>query len=150
MNSIKVKQNNRDLFRDVFSPMIFSDFFSPLNGRSFNMNDGIESGFRPLSDISETDESLNVSLSLAGYDKKDISIDIKEGVLTVSGEKLRDEEVKDERILRKEIRTGKFNFSVNIGEKVDSSKATATMDKGMLDISFPKAKSAMPRKIEVK
>jgi HSP20 family protein len=151
MNRIKVKNNSRDLFRDVFSPMIFSDFFSPMSGGHSDFHSDVsEADFRPFSNISETDEELNVVISLAGYDKKDVSIDIKNGILTVSGGMEEMESKEGEKFFRREIRTGKFSISVKVGEKVDSSKAVAKMDAGLLTITFPKLKSELPRKIEVK
>ena len=84
---------DRDLARtadfDPFSPLSLLDSFWPAHlerdeGRSF----------MPVMDISETDNAYQVRLEVPGMEKEDISIEVENNILTVSGEKKTEEESK--------------------------------------------------------
>ena len=105
--------------------------------------------FKPDVDIYETDEALMVVADLPGTTSEDIEIDVRDNMLTLSGAV--DTTFQDNwEALYTEYRTGHFSRQFRLGQHIDQSKISATFDDGVLELTLPKAESAVPRKIEVK
>jgi HSP20 family protein len=123
---------------------LMSDFF----------NDGLEdtelSNWTPAVDIVEDNDAFVVTADLPGLTKKDISINIKENMLTVSGE--RKSVIKDEKrnYCRTERRYGAFKRSFQLTDKVIADKITASFKDGVLTVNVPKAEEVKPKEIEIK
>ena len=81
------------------------------------------------------------------HEKVDISIE--NNVLCLKGESEKKSEVDDKNYYRKEIRRGSFYRSIALPAKVDSDKAVATNEGGMLKIVIPKAAELKAKKIEI-
>jgi len=112
---------------------------------------GTEAGqWLPAVDIRETDDALLVQAELPGIDKKDVSVEVKDGVLTISGERKFEKDVKEENVHRIERSYGRFVRSFSLPTNVDTDKVEATMKNGVLDIRLPKKESAKPKAITVK
>ena len=82
-------------------------------------------------------------------DPKDINIEVQDNVLTVSGERRFEEEVKEDKFYRIERRYGSFSRSLALPPTADESKVEAKYDNGLLQITVPKAEMAKPKKITV-
>ena len=104
----------------------------------------------PAIDIAEDNDSFLVTADLPGLTKKDISINIKENMLTISGE--RKSEIKDEKrnYCRTERRYGAFKRSFQLTDQVLADKITATFKDGVLTVNVPKAEEVKPKEIEIK
>jgi HSP20 family protein len=102
-------------------------------------------GWAPALDVYENDESYVAMIELPGFKAEDISIDLQEGVLTLSGERKSDVEG----AFRNERPTGKFSRRVELPNRVDSQRVTAAYKDGVLTVTLPKAEDAKPRKINV-
>lgn len=104
----------------------------------------------PAVDITEDNDSFVVTADLPGLTKKDISINIKENMLTISGE--RKSEIKDEKrnYCRTERRYGTFKRSFQLTDQVLADKITATFKDGVLTVDVPKAEEVKPKEIEIK
>ncbi len=109
-----------------------------------------EGTWLPAVDIRETDDALIVTAELPGIDKKDVHLDIRDGVLTISGERKYEKDVKEENVHRIERAYGRFSRSFALPRNVDTDKVEAKMDKGVLEIRLPKKESAKPKAIEIK
>lgn len=103
----------------------------------------------PSVDVIETDDAIKLHAELAGMDPKDISIEVQDNVLTVSGERRFKEEVKEDKYYRIERRYGSFTRSIALPQTVDESKIEATYSDGVLEVTVPKAEIAKPKKITV-
>ena len=125
----------------------YSDFdvrpatFSTLLDRVFNESVGNGtrlSRFRPNVDIIENDKSYEVNVAVPGMDKNDFEIDIKDGLLTISGERKlgKKEEGKDYHTI--ETQYGSFSRTFNLPDHVDSSKISAAYKNGILEVVIPK------------
>ncbi|MFC1593478.1 Hsp20/alpha crystallin family protein [Candidatus Neomarinimicrobiota bacterium] len=118
------------------------------------INDGLEdtelSNWTPAVDIVEDNDAFVVTADLPGLTKKDISINIKENMLTVSGE--RKSVIKDEKrnYCRTERRYGAFKRSFQLTDKVLADKITASFKDGVLTVNVPKAEEVKPKEIEIK
>jgi HSP20 family protein len=103
----------------------------------------------PSIDVIETDDAVTLKAELAGMDPKDISIEVQDNILTVSGERRFEEEIKEDKYYRIERRYGSFSRSISLPQVIDESKIQATYDNGVLEVSVPKAEVAKPKKIQV-
>jgi HSP20 family protein len=90
-----------------------------------------------------------VKVELPGMKKDEIEISLHDGVLTVSGERKTENEVKEGQTFRSERYFGKFQRSVTLPTAVDAGKVKAAYKDGVLTIDLAKAEEAKPKQIEV-
>jgi HSP20 family protein len=92
-------------------------------------------------DVNETDKEININAELAGMDKNDIKLSVRDKVLTIEGEKKQEKKVEDKnhRILRSERVYGMASRSLRLPKYADDSKLKAKYDNGVLRIVIPKA-----------
>ncbi|GAV21092.1 HSP20 family protein [Mariprofundus micogutta] len=103
----------------------------------------------PSVDIKETDDALLVQAELSGIEKKDVHLEVKDGVLTLSGERRYEKDVKEENVHRVERAYGQFSRSFSLPSNVDAEKVEATMKDGVLEVRLPKRESAKPKSIAI-
>jgi HSP20 family protein len=103
----------------------------------------------PRVDIRETEDALLVQAELPGIEKKDVHLEVKNDVLTLSGERRYEKDVKEENVHRVERAYGKFYRSFSLPGNVDAGKVDASMDHGVLKIRLPKRESAKPKAISI-
>jgi len=103
----------------------------------------------PRVDIRETDDALLVQAELPGIEKKDVHLEVKDGILTLSGERRYEKDVKEENVHRVERAYGKFSRSFSLPSNVDADKVNATMKNGVLEVRLPKRESAKPKAIAI-
>ena len=109
-----------------------------------------EREFAPAFDVSETDKELIVKADVPGMDKEDINISLSDGLLTITGEKKKEKEDKNENYHCVEMRYGKFSRTMRLPVEVDTEKVDATYKDGVLKITLPKSETVKPRKIKIK
>ncbi len=93
--------------------------------------------FMPRVNIIENDKDWEIMFELPGYNKKDIEINVEEGVLTVTGER----SVEDDEHLKyyvRQIKSGKFSRSFNLPENASEDKINATFKDGILTLKITK------------
>jgi HSP20 family protein len=105
--------------------------------------------FSPTVDIFETEKELMLLADMPGVEVKDLSIDLNDNVLTVSGD-VDPPEGKDEVDLLREYRTGKYFRQFTVSEVIDQAKIGAELKDGVLRLNMPKIEAAKPRRITVK
>ena len=105
--------------------------------------------WKPAVDIYDNDEKITIKAELPGVDKKDIQVDVKDGILTITGELSHENEVKEENYHRKERASGKFYRSFTLPEGLDPEKIDADYKDGILKIKIPKAEEKKPKEITV-
>jgi HSP20 family protein len=127
-------------------------------GNLFNWEDDvnklldIQSGWAvnfPKLDIHEDKDSYYVDADLAGLDKKDVSLKFKDGVLTISGERKNEKEIKREDYYRRERSFGKFERSVSLPSDVNGSAIKADFKNGVLEIKLPKLEERKEKEITI-
>jgi HSP20 family protein len=130
---------------------VFDDFWSRFD-RSAGVSNGLLSVTGPRTDVTETDEAVDVSVELPGMDEKDIDVSLSDDVLTIRGEKKAEREEKKKGYYLAERSYGSFYRSIPLPPGVDSEKAEAQFKKGVLTVTLPKTPEAQAkvRKIEVK
>ncbi|MHC4053359.1 Hsp20/alpha crystallin family protein [Bradyrhizobium sp. 25ACV] len=90
----------------------------------------------PKLELNETDKALTVSAELPGMTEKDVNVEIKNGVLTIRGEKKN--ERKDEGKYFTERYYGAFERQIPL-QDVEEDKTEASFKDGVLTISLPKS-----------
>ena len=126
---------------------IFDESFS----RTADVDDDISlSAWKPSVDIYETDEAIILKAELPGIKKEDVSVEIKDNVLTLRGERIEDKEIKEGNYFRKERCFGTFSRAFNLQHRVQPDKIKAKFKDGILEIEIPKPEEEKPKQITVK
>jgi HSP20 family protein len=117
----------------------FSAFRAPfwVGTRTTELED-----FSPSVDMYETDHELVVKCDIPGVKKNDIKLDVTHDLLTISGEKSKEEKVEKANYYRYESTYGKFSRSFQLPEGLDIDKAKAHFENGVLEIKIPKSPEA--------
>jgi|WetSurMetagenome_2_1015567.scaffolds.fasta_scaffold00048_58 HSP20 family protein len=105
----------------------------------------------PRVDIVEEKDAYKISADMPGLDKKDISVEVKNGVLSISGEKKDEKTERDKnRYYHFERRFGAFRREFALPDHVDAEHVEARYANGVLDVTLRKTEAAKPRAVEVK
>ena len=140
-----------DPFRDLSAiqdrmNQIFEDALARSRGREEGLRTGM---WTPAVDIYENNEFVVVKAELPGVEKDRISVEVKEGILTLRGERGFDKELKEESYHRIERSYGTFLRSFTLPSSVDGEKVTARMKDGVLQVDLPKKEQAKPKQIKI-
>jgi HSP20 family molecular chaperone IbpA len=104
--------------------------------------------FVPAADIYETDEALTVLLEMPGVERKDISISLEDGTLSVEG-KVDFSKYQGMEPIYTEYLVGHYTRSFNLSQRIDQSGIQAQFQDGVLTLTLPKVKEAQPRRINI-
>lgn len=105
--------------------------------------------FTPAVDIFETEREIRLLADMPGVKPTDLSIDLKENILSLSGD-ISPFESADENDILIEYEIGKYFRQFTMPAVIDQSKIDAQIKDGVLRLSLPKLEKAVPRKITVK
>lgn len=113
-------------------------------------NDAFSRAWTPAVDIFETaDHQVVVKVELPDMKREHIAITFEAGVLTIRGERKRDESVKREHYQRLERFYGQFSRSFTLPPTIDAARISATYKDGVLTVALPQRDEAKPKQIEV-
>jgi HSP20 family protein len=104
--------------------------------------------FTPDVDIFENDQQITLLADMPGVASDDITIDLNDNVLNISGE-VKPFEAGDERDVLVEFEVGRYSRQFTLSEVIDQGKIEAKHEDGVLRLTLPKAKKAIPRQIAV-
>ena len=130
-----------DFFTDPFGMMVMPQRHDPLYGKhSKNLM---------KTDVRETADSYELDIDLPGFKKDEISLDLRDGYLTISAQ--RNEELDDKdnegRYIRQERATGSCARSFYVGKELEPKDISAKFENGILTLHLPKAEA---KKLEPK
>jgi HSP20 family protein len=111
---------------------------------------GREGKFLPEANLVETEKAVEVTVELPGMKPEDVKVEIREGTLLVTGEKMEEKEEKGKTFHRMERRAGMFRRAFALPVEVMEEKVDAKFAEGVLRITLPKAEKAAPKRIEIK
>jgi len=136
-----IKYKDMNLARknsDWSSPATIDRFFD----RFFNeSSDQGETHFTPRVDIAESEKAFEIQLAVPGLDKKDINIDLRDGLLTISGERKFVKEDKERNFYAVQTQYGTFKKSFQLPDSVEGGKIEASYENGILNVMIPKDES---------
>ena len=104
----------------------------------------------PAVDVNETETEYLLSADIPGLDKKDVSIDIHDGIITIKGERAIDNEKSTDDYRIRERQLGSFNRSFRLPDNVNEVKVAAKFKNGVLTITLPKTKEIIPEGRQIK
>ena len=142
---------DRDSFLTPFDRM-----FDDIVGKSFpeiNQQVGVnpfQGTAYPKVNVYEYDAKIGVIAEIPGLDKKDLNIEVEEGVLTVSGEKSHGFDEGEAKVIRRELKHSSFKRQFTLGEQLDGDNISANFKDGILSIEIPKIEPTLPKKNIVK
>ena len=151
MTKIFVKPNhlNRDEFLTpfdkIFDELMTKTFptFQEEVGVSFNQ------GAYPKVNVYEYDDKIGIVAEIPGLDKKNVTVDVEDGVLTISGDK-HGFDSDGGKCITRELKQSSFKRSFNLGDHLDGDNVSASFKDGMLSIAVPKIEPEKPKKKFVK
>jgi HSP20 family protein len=100
-------------------------------------------------DLVESGDELVLRADLPGMTEDDVSIEIKDNVLTISGERRSENEEKGESFYRAERAFGSFSRSLTLPEGVSPDAVKASFDKGVLEVRVPKPEERKPHRVAI-
>ena len=130
----------------------FEDFMSmrPFEREMEDFMTNLWGEWTPAVDVTETDGKVRIKAELPGLEAKDIDVDVEGEVLTIRGEKRKEEEKKDEKYYCRETYAGSFQRSLRLPTGVKSDQVDAKFKNGVLTIDIPKSEESKHRKIDIK
>lgn len=105
----------------------------------------------PAIDVTENDESITLTAELPGLAEEDVDLTVREGVLTLKGEKKHERDEEKDNVHVTERSYGSFQRSMPVPDRVDAEKISAKFDKGVLKVVMPKKAEAVApsRRIDI-
>jgi len=124
-------------------------WLDPFTSRSGWLNESRGGGIRM--DMHEDNNAFKIDAEIPGIDKKDVKLDINDGMLTISGERKFQNKQEDPNTLavRIERAYGNVSRTIALPKNIDESKICAKYDNGLLCVTLPKAQSSKQSQITI-
>ena len=138
-------------FRDIAALQnrvnrIFDEAFASRNAA----RDTDLCAWKPAVDICETDDAFLIEVELPGVRREDITLEVKDTVLTLKGERQPGPGSAGENYHRRERCYGTFHRAITLPAVLDASKTKAIFKDGILQIEIPKPDTEKPKQVKVK
>jgi HSP20 family protein len=131
----------------LMKPEPFSSEFNRLFNTLFD--ESRAQRWVPPMDLVEADDHFLLKADLPGLGEEDVSIEIRDNALMISGERKAEHEQRERGWYRVERATGRFSRSLTLPEGVDPDAVRAEFDKGVLEVWIPKPEQRKPRRIQI-
>ncbi len=124
---------------------LFEDAFPREQG----MEEDLMCVWRPQVDIYENESGFIILVDLPGVDKQNVSVEVKENILTISGERAVYGPEQDDLYYRRERSCGTFQRSFSLRTMIAPDKIKASFKNGVLKIEIPSPEEEKPRQVSV-
>lgn len=140
-----------DPFRDVAELQNrINRMFDESFGRSRELDDEMNlRAWRPAVDIYEAENGIIVAVELPGVRKENVSVEVKDDVLTLKGERRANPAIKEDSYYLRERLFGPFKRSFTLHQNIQPELIKATFKEGILEIELPKPAQEHPKQITV-
>lgn len=125
---------------------LFDAFFQGRGNRG--QSDGLQRWIPPM-DLTERGDEYLLRADLPGLSSEDVEIEVKDDVLTISGERRSEHEDKGEGFHRIERSFGRFSRSLDLPAGIDPDSVSAHFENGVLEVRVPKPAEAQPTKVAI-
>jgi len=92
----------------------------------------------PSIDITEDEKAYSVRADIPDYEKEDITVNLEDGELTISGQKRKDENEEKKNYIKKERLYSRFEKTIRLNEQIDTDNIKASLKNGVLELNLPK------------
>ena len=135
-------------FDRMFDELVSSSF--PQINETVGVNPFGNTAY-PKVNVYEYEDKVGVIAEIPGLDKKDLNVEVEDGVLTIAGEKHNGmfDEAKA-KILRRELKHSSFKRQFTLGDLLDGDNIKANFKDGILSVEIPKVEPELPKKKIVK
>ena len=134
-------------FDKMFDSMVESQF--PEVVKSVGVKPYQGSAY-PKVNVYEYEDKVGIVAEIPGLNKKQLNVEVEDGVLTISGDKHSTFEDEGAKVLRRELKQSSFKRSFELGEQLDGDNINANFKDGVLSVSIPKIEPEKPKKTFVK
>ena len=151
MTKLFIKPNhlNRDEFLTPFDKIFDQLMLKQFPNFQEEVGVSFAQGAYPKVNVYEHDDKISIVAEIPGLDKKNVSVDVEDQVLTISVDKHGLDDSGGKCITR-ELKQSSFKRSFNLGDHLDGGDVSAKFKDGMLSISIPKKEPEKPKKNFVK
>jgi HSP20 family protein len=104
----------------------------------------------PKVNVYEYDDKVGIIAEIPGLDKKQLKVEVEDGILTISGDKHNIHEEDGAKVIRRELKASSFKRQFELGELLDGDSISASFKDGVLSVSVPKIEPTEPKKHTVK
>ncbi len=105
--------------------------------------------WRPPVDIYETANGIVIAVELPGVNKESVSVEVKEDVLTLKGERVPNPDISEDDYYRRERLFGPFKRAFTLHQNVQPELIKATFKDGILEVQIPRPVKEQPKQITV-
>jgi len=109
-----------------------------------------EGGWAPAVDMMEREDEIVLQTDLPGLEQKDVEVTVRDGMITIQGERKEEREEKEKGYYYTERSFGAFTRTLPLPSGIEADKVKATFKNGVLEVHLPRAKEAKGKKIEIK
>jgi len=110
---------------------------------------GAEREWAPALDVWETNDEIVYAFDLPGIPEEEISVEFEDGVLTVTAERTRASELKEDSFYRSERRFGSFSRTIGLPQGVEGKDISAAYENGVLEVHVRRPEDVKPRRIPI-
>ena len=103
----------------------------------------------PKLDVIDHDDKIVIEAEIPGLTKDDVSVDLEDKTLCISGGKQSSPKDRNKKYIKKELKRSNFKRSFTLGERFNLKKAKAEFENGLLLIEVPKKEPDLPKKIKI-
>lgn len=144
MTLLKYKDDLKDFAPTTFSSLLDNFFTDTI--KTSNVN-----SFFPKIDVAETEKAFEINLAAAGMKKEDFNLEVSDGQLTVTGERIFTNNAEGKVYHTTETQYGTFTKTFHLPDSIKTEKIDAKYENGMLNILLPKdEKKLLKNSIKVK
>ena len=114
------------------------------------VGEGKRGEWTPAIDLIRDKNKLTLRVDMPGITPDDVKIEVRDDIITVSGQHEEATEEKDENYVRRERRFGSFSRSIALPSGVDPDKIEATSKDGVVEVTIPLPAEKKARSVEIK
>jgi HSP20 family protein len=103
----------------------------------------------PAMDLIEAEDHYVLKADLPGVPEEDVTLEVENGLLTISGERKAEHERTEKGFYRVERAFGRFQRQMTLPEGIDPDGVVADFDRGVLSVRIPKPEQVKPRRITI-
>lgn len=140
-------KNSRGNSSVYFFDGLFDDFFGPTFHLSTHSGKSTSNGLQV--DIYEKDDVIVIEADMPGVTKEDIKLDVKGKLVTLQGERKRNEEISKEHSYRQERNFGGFERTFHLPFEIDADTVVAKFENGTLRLEITKPEQKQSKQIEI-